>query len=80
MLYGNTQFGGPNFGQGTVFKLAPSAAGWTETILFTFDGGDGAIPFSGVILYGHALYGTTIRGGHLNLCGNIGCGTVFELR
>jgi uncharacterized repeat protein (TIGR03803 family) len=79
VLYGTTQFGGLNAGQGTVFQLAHSASGWSESIFFSFDGSDGAVPFSGVTLYRNAFYGTTQRGGYTKLCGEIGCGTVFRL-
>ena len=34
-LYGTTWFGG-KYGYGTVFELAPSGTGWTETVLYDF--------------------------------------------
>ena len=68
-LYGATGMVGDQF-TGTVFQLAPpSTAGAlsTETVLYTFQGfqsGDGANPFSGVIIDNEgALYGTTEMGG-----------------
>jgi uncharacterized repeat protein (TIGR03803 family) len=74
-LYGETQGGGAN-GYGTVFELSPSSNGsWTETILYSFQGGsDCSVPSSGLI-FDHAgnLYGTTGAGGTAN------SGTVFEL-
>jgi uncharacterized repeat protein (TIGR03803 family) len=75
-LYGTT-LGGGAFGVGTVFQLTPpSVAGgaWTETILHSFAGSDGARPYAGLISdpYG-ALYGTTSAGG------TNGAGTVFKL-
>ena len=78
-LYGTTSGGGA-FGKGSVFELSPTAGTWTETILYSFQGGsDGATPYAGVI-FDHLgnLYGTTINGGRG--CSNMGCGTIFELR
>jgi len=72
-LYGTTNGGGP-YGYGTVYKLTPSADGWTESILHTFTGGsDGGIPRGGLVFKGTALYGTTWSGG------TFGKGTAFEL-
>jgi uncharacterized repeat protein (TIGR03803 family) len=72
-LYGTTQEGAP---YGTVFELSPNSnGGWTETILYSFQGGtDGELPSSGLIL-DHAgnLYGTTESGGADK------SGTAFEL-
>jgi len=89
-LYGTTQWGGggpcsgepaPNgvySGCGTVFKLSPNGSGgWTETVLYRFQGGtDGIQPSSGLIFDQTGnLYGTTASGGGPSSC----CGTVFEL-
>jgi uncharacterized repeat protein (TIGR03803 family) len=75
-LYGTTVAGGAN-GDGTVFKLAPPAAGktkWRQTVLFSFNNADGANPEAAVILDAAGnLYGTTRVGGTAN------DGTVFEL-
>ena len=77
-LYGTTFGGGTTGGGfGTVFKLAPPAAGktqWTKTILYAFTGkSDGSNPRGSVILDNSgALYGTTTYGG-------AGAGTVFKL-
>src|ERR1700674_4271482 len=74
-LYGTTEEGGV-FGDGDVFELMPnSSGGWTETVLYTFTGGnDGRYPNGGVILDSAGnLYGTTAR------AGQNGDGTVFEL-
>jgi len=78
-LYGTTMYGGP-LGQGTVFKLAPSNGGWTESVLHTFPSQqyDGSVPYSGVIFdEAGNLYGTTYGGG--SGCGGYGCGTVYQL-
>jgi uncharacterized repeat protein (TIGR03803 family) len=74
-LYGTTYFGGTH-GYGTVFELSPKTGGWTETILYSFNGDkkDGYDVYSDVIFdkYGN-LYGTTYGGGAY------GYGTVYEL-
>ena len=83
-LYGTTGRGSTPVG-GTVFKLAPSNTGWTETVLYAFcaQAGckDGDLPQSGLIMDGAGnLYGTTTYGG--SVCsedGMRGCGTVFKL-
>jgi uncharacterized repeat protein (TIGR03803 family) len=63
-LYGTTVSGG-SYGNGTVFRFTPGAAGWVETVLYSFTGGDnGAFPFAGVIFDRQGnLYGTTYEGG-----------------
>jgi uncharacterized repeat protein (TIGR03803 family) len=83
-LYGTTSAGGNTKcgeGCGTVFELMPdSAGGWTESVIYTFQGGsDGYSPSSGLIAdrFGN-LYGTTYAGGTLWACPG-GCGTVFQL-
>jgi uncharacterized repeat protein (TIGR03803 family) len=78
-LYGTTEFGGTN-NQGTVFEVIPSSNGtWTESILYSFTGGeDGAQPYGGLAFDSAGnLYGTTNFGGSTNC--NLGCGTVFTL-
>jgi uncharacterized repeat protein (TIGR03803 family) len=72
-LYGTTYCGGAygrdDFscntdlaGYGTVFKLAPTASGWSETVLHSFSG-YGKYPLAGVILdRAGNLYGTTVDG------------------
>jgi uncharacterized repeat protein (TIGR03803 family) len=79
-LYGATVQGGIycRVGCGTVFELSPSAGGWTETVLHSFNGNDGNQPRAGLVMdaAGH-LYGTTIQGGPY--CAPFGCGTVFEV-
>ena len=85
-LYSTTPYSGSS-GAGTVFKLAPPAAGqtdWTETVLLTFNGTKGIrgqTP-AGALIADHAgnLYGTTTYGGApKSICAPIGCGTVFKL-
>jgi uncharacterized repeat protein (TIGR03803 family) len=76
-FYGTTLQGGA-FNKGTVYRLAPDG---TQTVLYSFTGGsDGAYPFNGVIARRGRLYGTTWQGGaDLTACGNVGCGTVYEI-
>jgi uncharacterized repeat protein (TIGR03803 family) len=76
-LYGTTS-GGGNGNGGTVFELSPSGDGWSESVLYNFDGfvgsTDAISPHSGVIFDAAGnLYGTTEAGGAFQR------GTVFEL-
>ncbi len=73
-LYGTTATGGAHR-QGSVYELIHSGVGWTERLLYSFQGGsDGAFPFSSLIQDPAGnLYGTTCcAGGHSG-------GTVFGL-
>jgi uncharacterized repeat protein (TIGR03803 family) len=73
LIYGTTPIGGN--GRGTVFELKHSSSGWSERIIYDFEGGyDGSTPYAGLVLDGAGnLYGTTSSGGAYNQ------GTVFEL-
>jgi uncharacterized repeat protein (TIGR03803 family) len=74
-LYGTTYVGG-TYNYGTVYKLSPGASGeWTEQILHSFNGEDGANPVAAGVAFDAAgnIYGTTGLGGSKNK------GTVFEL-
>ena len=67
-LYGTTPAGGgsPGCGDGcgTVYELSPSGSGWTEKILYAFQGGtDGDGAYGGVIFdQAGNLYGSTSSG------------------
>ena len=89
VLYGTTQCGGSGTtnslcngqgipGSGTVFALTPPTTpggAWSETILHSFDGDDGALPLAGLSLGSNGvLYGTTSEGG------SSGNGTVFSIK
>ena len=73
-LYGTTPAGGA-FGNGAVYMLSPSGSGFTESVLYSFQGtSDGQNPVGGLILDASGnLYGTTFDGG-IN-----GGGTVYQL-
>jgi uncharacterized repeat protein (TIGR03803 family) len=75
-LFGTTSNAGAS-GYGTVFELTPPAGSgaWTETTLHGFsNGGDGAVPYGGLV-FGKdgALYGTTYEGGTFR------SGTIYRL-
>jgi uncharacterized repeat protein (TIGR03803 family) len=77
-LYGTTYADGA-YGYGSVFKLTPGSAGWTQTVLHDFTGAaDGAFPVSNLVFDASGnLYGTTWFGGSPT-CSQ-GCGVVFEI-
>ena len=79
-LYGTTAIGG-SFGVGTVFMLSFVSGSWTESVLYSFQGGgDGAYPQSAVTLHNGSIYGTTYAGGGNSCLGApSGCGTIFQL-
>ena len=79
-LYGTTLQGGPA-NAGIVFQLAPSPAGWNETLLWSFLGSpDGTNPLGGIVLDASGnVYGATGYGGTSSSCGTYGCGTVFAV-
>jgi len=83
-IYGTTQSGGGatacGGGCGTVFRLTRTSSGYSESVLYRFQGGsDGSFPVAGLIVdRSGAFYGTTLTGGGSALCPT-GCGTVFKL-
>jgi hypothetical protein len=87
ILYGTATNGGTGTtcsgGCGVVFSLTPPATPggtWTQTVLHSFTGIDGAYPSAPLVIGRNGgLYGTTTAGG-MNQCPIInGCGTVFQL-
>jgi uncharacterized repeat protein (TIGR03803 family) len=79
ILYGTTQYGGTfgcappiGAGCGTVFGVTTAGV---ETVLHSFNGGDGKWPFAGLTALGGALYGTTEKGGNSARP----AGTIFEV-
>lgn len=80
-IYGTSVQGGA-FSSGTVWRLSPSASGWTHSVLYNFRGGaDGGEPYKGVALDEEGnLYGTAGVGGkYVGPCSDTGCGVVFKL-
>ena len=81
-LYGTT-FKGGSSDLGVVFSLAPPAVQggvWTETILHSFTGPDGANPSAGLAVGSKGvLYGTTGEGGLTSPSFPRGNGTIFSL-
>lgn len=75
-LYGATS-GSVGSTYGYVFELSPSVSGWTETVLYTFPGGQGGeypSPYQSLTFdTAGNLYGTTVRGGKATV------GTIFRL-
>jgi uncharacterized repeat protein (TIGR03803 family) len=88
-LYGAASLGGSTrdefaaFGQGEVFKLAPSPdGGWTRSTIHVFDMTDGFYPWGTKLIMDAAgnLYGTTSYGGVAGCPPHgEGCGVVFEM-
>jgi uncharacterized repeat protein (TIGR03803 family) len=82
-LYGTTTYGGSPLPQcasdfangcGTVFDLIKTANGYSENVLYTFTGPDGANPIAPLVQDSAGnLFGTTLSGGASSH------GTVFEL-
>ena len=77
-LYGATDQAGAHR-NGVLFKLPPGTGRWTQSVLYAFTGGtDGGLPLSGLTFdQAGNIYGVTVQGGDLGVCGQ-GCGTVYE--
>jgi uncharacterized repeat protein (TIGR03803 family) len=74
-MWGTSLLGGTHGGLGTLFRFFPQDGGFAETSVHGFgDSGDGASPYSGVVINsaGH-VFGTTYKGGAS------GDGTVYEV-
>jgi uncharacterized repeat protein (TIGR03803 family) len=86
-LFGVTSEGGTcpgnASGGGTVFRLTPSSAGYSERTLWTFGcaSGDGSGPGNLLLGADGTLYGTTYSGGAYGKCGfsKLPCGTAYKL-
>jgi uncharacterized repeat protein (TIGR03803 family) len=74
-LFGTTYYGGGPANLGSVIELKLDAHGYSERVIYSFQGGqDGEYPFAGLTLGHHGiLYGTTAGGGAYNQ------GTIFAL-
>ena len=84
-LYGTTEYGGSQncfLGCGIVFRLSRHGSGWLLSPLYSFVGSqDGANPVARVVIGPDgSLFGTTSQGGGTGCLGDLGCGTVFNLR
>jgi hypothetical protein len=76
-LYGATESGG-EYGNGSVYMLAPFTKGYKEVIIHSFNGADGGQPSAGLTIGpGNQLYGTTSFGGTAPECPF--CGVIFSL-
>jgi uncharacterized repeat protein (TIGR03803 family) len=91
-VYGTTYQGGTGtcvdfvysvIGCGIIYRLTPAAPGssdWTESIIYTFTGPDGAFPQGGVIMdAAGTLFGTASGGGPMSYGLVGGYGLVFKL-
>ena len=85
VLYGATGRGGATE-NGSIFALAPPGKGqasWTETTLYSFQGGASDVDLvpTGPLVKDAtgALYGTTYYGGATSCQDGQGCGTVFKV-
>ena len=62
ILYGTAGNGG-NWGGGTIFKVDTDSTAFASLHDFSGASGDGFHPYSGLVLSGSILYGTTVGGG-----------------
>ena len=80
-----TTGGGGQAGQGAFVELSPPAKGqtaWTETVLYSFQGGsDGAAPSGGLLSDGSGNYyaSTGYGGGNGSCTSSSGCGALVKL-
>jgi len=75
-FYGVCQFGGVT-GQGTIFSVNPKNS-YRFTVVYSFDGIDGAYPSALMQHTNGTLYGVSVEGGTARGCTS-GCGTFFSL-
>ena len=73
-LYGMTQNGGTNGGNGVVFSVGTSGSNYQNLHSFNALGTDGNWPAGGVTLVGQTLYGMTQYGG-----GAVESGSIFSI-
>lgn len=74
-LYGTTYYAGAN-GLGAVYEVSPIHGGWSERVLYSFEGGsDGSSSIGNLVMDATGnLYGTTSEGG-----AGCDCGVIFQL-
>jgi hypothetical protein len=83
-LYGTTSLGGDltttkcgSFGCGVVFRIVPNGSTWSQSVLYSFAGGDdGASPLGLALNAQRGLFGSNGGSGSC-ACGD--CGTVYQL-
>jgi uncharacterized repeat protein (TIGR03803 family) len=73
-LYGTMESGGTS-NDGIVFELVKTGKKYSETVLHSFGGSDGAQPQGALLLVSGVIYGTTAQGGN-SYCE---CGVIFSL-
>ena len=74
-LYGTTYYAGAH-DLGTVYKLTYANGQWSERVIFSFNGWDGASPLSTLVADAAGnFYGTTSGGG----TSSCSCGLIFKL-
>jgi uncharacterized repeat protein (TIGR03803 family) len=84
-LYGTTEEGGKSnancIGQcGLVYKLSQFNGTWKETVLYGFNGTNGANPISPISIdVAGNLFGTFYDAGEDGTCDSVSCGGVFKL-
>jgi len=83
LLYGTTAEGGANscqygtpVGCGVVFGIDPITG--AQTIIYSFNGTDGFLPWSNLIFQKGLLYGATLHGSDMS-CGKYGCSTLYSV-
>jgi uncharacterized repeat protein (TIGR03803 family) len=70
-LYGPTRVGG-TLNLGAIFELSNTGSGWSEQVLYSFNGTDGNRPLGGLVVDRSGnVYGTTNRGGSNGLGGKV---------
>jgi len=72
VLFGMTPFGGGT-DEGTIFKINANGTGFTVLHSFAGGAGDGLLPLGSLTFFGGQFYGTTCRGGTVNV------GTIFRI-
>jgi len=72
-VFGSAEHGGGSFDDGTVYELSPTGGRWTEQILHSFTGTDGAAPYNLVFDATGKIYSVA------GYFGEYGAGVAFEL-
>jgi uncharacterized repeat protein (TIGR03803 family) len=78
-LYGVTNQYGANGAGGTIFKINTDGSGFAVLHSFSTSNGDGWGPYSGPMLIGNVLYGTTADGGTIAPIGSLQGSTIYKI-